>query len=361
MSLVAKADLTTGCDACSSFVLRSEDTTFVVTAPSALRAAESELPLRCPIPGYDGDAAFDFVRVHGLAVRTIGALPWPPTPALRNAASKVLFGQMDSHSLRYRCVPCSAGFRVADAAAAYRISVANGGQGVLPPARIVDDTSGEEQTVSEIKAYGEGDVVIRFVSGNFGGPFLANYEAVEDAEAPEPLGVRRVDHIGASATDERKAIAYLANATGVPSGLVLQKQLVSPEYTAACAVVVCTHVRGRRADVCFLSGECPRAGMHRGVTFHTGDIGTSASGLTFEVVSNNEGTILFNITEPTQGTAVKSPMQRFLDHHRGSGVQHIALEARDIFAAVRRMRAKRGAGLGFMPRPSAEYYRCALQ
>lgn len=86
MALVAKADLTTGCDACSSFVLRSQDTTFAVTAPSALRAAQNGLPLRCPIPGYDGDAAFDFVKAHGLAVRTIGTLPLVQAPGLAHHA-----------------------------------------------------------------------------------------------------------------------------------------------------------------------------------------------------------------------------------------------------------------------------------
>lgn len=49
----------------------------------------------------------------------------------------------------------------------------------------------------------------------------------------------------------------------------------------------------------------------------------------------------------------KSQIEEFLRQYRGEGIQHVALGARDIFAAVERLRA---AGLAFMPSPPDTYY-----
>jgi hypothetical protein len=76
MAFVAKADLTTGCSACSSFVLRSGEATLVITAPSYRRTNGSRAPVKCPLPGYDAAAAFEFIKEHGIAVRSIGATPF---------------------------------------------------------------------------------------------------------------------------------------------------------------------------------------------------------------------------------------------------------------------------------------------
>jgi hypothetical protein len=72
MEFVAKADLTTGCSACSSYVLRAGEATLAITAPAYKRANCQRAPSKCPLPGYDAAAAFEFIRVHGLAVRSIG-------------------------------------------------------------------------------------------------------------------------------------------------------------------------------------------------------------------------------------------------------------------------------------------------
>ena len=71
MALVAKSDTSTGNMACTSFVLRSNDLTFVVTAPQGGPACGDAST--SALPGYDAEAAFGFIRRHGLAVRSIGA------------------------------------------------------------------------------------------------------------------------------------------------------------------------------------------------------------------------------------------------------------------------------------------------
>jgi hypothetical protein len=59
----------------------------------------------------------------------------------------------------------AAGLRVGDAAEAYQVATANGGEGVLEPQTMHDPASGQEAVVSEIRLFG--DCVLRFVSGGF--------------------------------------------------------------------------------------------------------------------------------------------------------------------------------------------------
>ena len=49
----------------------------------------------------------------------------------------------------------------------------------------------------------------------------------------------------------------------------------------------------------------------------------------------------------------QSQIEEFLRQYRGEGIQHVALGARDIFAAVARLRER---GLAFMPSPPDSYY-----
>lgn len=72
MALVAKADVTTGCDVCASVAVKSEDVVLVVTAPQ--EPPEDVAERRCPLPNYDPDTAFAFIKTHGVAVRSIGVL-----------------------------------------------------------------------------------------------------------------------------------------------------------------------------------------------------------------------------------------------------------------------------------------------
>jgi 4-hydroxyphenylpyruvate dioxygenase len=72
MTLIAKADLSTGNSCCSSYVLQSNDIKFVVTAPQSL--ANVQASAQAAIPGYDPTLAYAFVQKHGLAVRAVGVL-----------------------------------------------------------------------------------------------------------------------------------------------------------------------------------------------------------------------------------------------------------------------------------------------
>lgn len=69
------------------------------------------------------------------------------------------------------------------------------------------------------------------------------------------------------------------------------------------------------------------------------------------VVENASGTVRFPIMQPASGRR-RSQIEDFLVHHRGPGVQHLALQCDDIGTTVRRIRS---TGIQFLDVPDAYY------
>lgn len=170
MHEVAISNLTTGNKHYALSVLQSQNITFAFTAPYSNPDIEGS---KYPHPFFDQEVAHDFNRKHGFAVRAIG-------------------------------------IRVTDAAAAYEACVANGGVGVLPPATLVDTATGKELVVSEVKSVD--DVVLRWISGSFDGPFLPNCTPVNSPDIN--YGLDRVDHIVTNVPNLFQAVDYIMGTTG---------------------------------------------------------------------------------------------------------------------------------------------------
>jgi 4-hydroxyphenylpyruvate dioxygenase len=75
------------------------------------------------------------------------------------------------------------------------------------------------------------------------------------------------------------------------------------------------------------------------------------TGLHSRAMTSPDGKIRIPINESSDN---KSQIQEYLDHHNGEGIQHIALGARDIYAAVENLRAR---GVSFMDTPDTYYGR----
>lgn len=58
------------------------------------------------------------------------------------------------------------------------------------------------------------------------------------------------------------------------------------------------------------------------------------------------------INEPAQGKKAVSQIQEYVDYYGGAGVQHIALNTRDIITAIKALRSR---GLEFLSIPSNYY------
>ena len=78
-------------------------------------------------------------------------------------------------------------------------------------------------------------------------------------------------------------------------------------------------------------------------------IKTERSGLCSQVLIHPQSGVKFPINEPASAT---SQIQEFLDVHRGSGVQHIALKTANIVQTIAFLRQR---GLNFLPVPSTYY------
>jgi 4-hydroxyphenylpyruvate dioxygenase len=78
-------------------------------------------------------------------------------------------------------------------------------------------------------------------------------------------------------------------------------------------------------------------------------IQTDQSGLYSKALIDATGQIQFNINEPSN---YNSQIQTFLDHNRGSGIQHVAILTQNIFHAITQLRMQ---GLDFLP-ISKDYY-----
>lgn len=267
MHEVAKSDLSTGNKHYASYCIQSQELLFVFTAPFNNPDIEGSLP---PHPSFSQSIAHQFVKDHGLAVRAVG-------------------------------------LQVKDAAEAFRVSVGNGAEGILPPTELTDRNSKSSSVISEVRLFD--DTVFRFISGDFTGPFLPNYEAVNTPDIN--YGIVRLDHCVSNVPKLFPAVDYLSHSFGFHE---------FSEFTAA-------------------------------------DVGTVDSGLNSMVMANNNEFILMPVNEPTFGTKRKSQIQNFLEHNNGAGVQHMALKTEDIFHTMRELR-KRSliGGFEFMPAPSHAYY-----
>jgi 4-hydroxyphenylpyruvate dioxygenase len=92
------------------------------------------------------------------------------------------------------------------------------------------------------------------------------------------------------------------------------------------------------------------------VQFHTRDVARfevrDGSGLRSVVMSDPRSGIKFANNEPYRPNFKGSQINVFHEEHRGDGIQHLALEVRDILTTVRRLRAR---GVEFMRTPPAYY------
>lgn len=73
MPQVAKSDHSTGNSSFASYVLKSDELTFIFTAPYSQVAAPADSTPA--VPSYNMDAIYSFINKHGLGVRAVGE--WP--------------------------------------------------------------------------------------------------------------------------------------------------------------------------------------------------------------------------------------------------------------------------------------------
>jgi 4-hydroxyphenylpyruvate dioxygenase len=213
-------------------------------------------------------------------------------------------GYMHEHLREHGDAVRDIAFHVNDCDAAYAEALRRGAEPAHEPQDLTDDFG----TVRRAAICTYGDTIHSIISyKNYSGPFLPGYRT---AEVPgRDAGILRIDHI--------------------VGNVELGKMNEWADFYA---------------NVC---------GFHRYINFDDKDISTEYSALMSIVMSDDSQSVKFPINEPATGRR-KSQIQEYLDYNCGPGVQHIALQTKDIISTVARLREN---GIEFLEVPDAYYDR----
>jgi 4-hydroxyphenylpyruvate dioxygenase len=193
-------------------------------------------------------------------------------------------------------------FVVEDVDAVFNEAVSRGAQVALAPY----DKSDDQGRIRRAKIRAYGDTLHSFISlADYNGPFLPGYQV---RRKPSPsAGLARIDHIVGNVEGGRM------NDWGTYYNKVL--------------------------------------GFHQFMSFDDKDISTEFSALRSQVMAAPRNLIKMPINEPAEGRR-KSQIQEYLDYNGGPGVQHIALQTRDIVHTVSVLREN---GVEFLMVPDSYY------
>jgi 4-hydroxyphenylpyruvate dioxygenase len=163
---------------------------------------------------------------------------------------------------------------------------------VVHPAQAFEDEHGVLK--SGVIRYA-GDTQIKFVERKgYRGPFAPGFQPIE-SNPPKPVGLAAIDHI------------------------VTNVYLGEMDYWTRWFEQV--------------------LGFTQLKHFTDDDISTEYSALMSKVMENGTGKCKFPINEPAEGKR-KSQIEEYLDFYCGPGVQHIAMNTRDICQTVRALRER---------------------
>lgn len=194
-------------------------------------------------------------------------------------------------------------FEVTDVDAAMREVKARGAT-IVQPAQAFEDAAGTLKT--GVIRYA-GDTVIKFVERqHYRGAFAPGFVPIQ-AHGAEPVGLAAIDHI------------------------VTNVHLGEMNYWVNWFERI--------------------MGFSQLTHFTDKDISTEYSALMSKVMENGTGRIKLPINEPAEGRK-KSQIDEFLEYYQGPGVQHIAMNTKDICATVRALRQR---DIDFLRVPDAYY------
>lgn len=197
---------------------------------------------------------------------------------------------------------CDIALEVDDADYAFEEAVRRGAEPGVEPYDLRD----ERGTVRRAAVKTYGDTIHSFLSyKNYNGPFLPGFR--EQRVEGRDIGILRVDHM--------------------VGNVELGKMNYWADYYARVF------------------------GFHRYISFDDKDISTEYSALMSIVMSDDSYSVKFPINEPAAGKR-KSQIDEYLEAYRGAGVQHVALQVKDVLYTVDRLQQN---GIEFLRVPDSYY------
>jgi 4-hydroxyphenylpyruvate dioxygenase len=211
-------------------------------------------------------------------------------------------GFITDHLCRHGDAVRDIAFHVDNADRAFEEAISRGARACLEPA----DAADEYGTIRRAAICTYGDTIHSLISyKDYSGPFLPGFRALD---APgRDAGILRIDHM--------------------VGNVELGKMNEWADWYSRVL------------------------GFHRYITFDDKDISTEYSALMSIVMSDDSQSVKFPINEPAAGRR-RSQIQEYLDYNGGPGVQHIALQTRDIIETVTKLREN---GVEFLDVPDRYY------
>ncbi len=193
---------------------------------------------------------------------------------------------------------------VDDARRSFEETTKRGALAYMQPSVVADEEG--QVVMSGIHIYGE-TVHVFIERRNYRGIFLPGFVKWEPHYRPAPVGLRYVDHI---------------------VGNVDWGQM--------------DKWAGFYHDV---------MGFNQLISFDDNDISTEYTALMSKVMASSNLYIKYPLNEPAHGKK-KSQIEEYLDFYKGAGVQHVAMETRDILTTVATLKDR---GVEFLRVPDAYY------
>lgn len=237
-----------------------------------------------------------------------GSIRFAFSSALNPGAAPSLGDDIGRHLQKHGDGVKDVAFAVENCRAIFASAVARGAEVVQAPTELTD----EHGTVvfATIKTYG--DTLHSFVQrGSYAGPFLPGFRAVAEADplakVTPPVGLDFIDHVVGNMPDH-----------GMMSVVEWYERVLQ---------------------------------FHRFWTVDDKQIHTQYSSLRSTVMADFDRVVKMPINEPAEGLR-KSQIAEYVDYYGGAGVQHIALNTRDIISAITNLRAR---GVDFLRVPDSYY------
>ena len=195
-------------------------------------------------------------------------------------------------------------FWVRNAREAWEYSTSRGARSVMEPVSVGDDSG--EVVIAAIRTYG--DTIHTFVEReNYNGIFLPGYIPYRSPLKTIPVGLNYVDHFVGNQPEKQMA-------------------KIARWYEE-------------------------KLGFHRFWTADDKDISTEYTALRSVVVANDNERIKMPINRPAAGIK-KSQIEEFVEYYSGPGVQHIAMDTKDIISTVSMLTVN---GVEFLKTPRSYY------
>ncbi|RYP22574.1 hypothetical protein DL765_001632 [Monosporascus sp. GIB2] len=294
---VAYRGLETGCRYFTSYLVTNGDVRFVFTSPIRSRA---HLPEDEPI----------------------------------SPADLALLGEMHAHLERHGDAVKDVAFEVDDAAAVHAAAVAGGAESVQKPQYLFDEARGRGVTTAVIRTYG--DTTHTLITRH--APSSATSSASSEGDSAE-------NNPDATNGDDDFFLPGFVKRGPPPSSVELP-----PVPLARIDHCVGNQSWGDMAAACAFYEAA--LGFHRFWSVDDSVICTEFSALNSVVMASpGDGVVKMPINEPARGKK-KSQIEEYVLFNAGPGVQHVALQTRDIVACVRAMRAR---GVEFIAVPPTYY------